>query len=139
MATKPVKIEGLKQFNKDLKTLDKDLPKMTRLALNEASSVIVDSARPKIPTRSGKARRSVKAQSTRTLARVSGGGGRAKYYPWLDFGGRVGKNKSVRRPFLKEGRYIYAAYHRKKRSGEFDRILEDALVKVVSSAGFEVD
>lgn len=135
----PVRIDGLKQFNKDLKKLDKDLPKMVRLALNKASDTIVDRAVPLVPSRSGRARRSVKSQSTRTLARVSGGGGRVPYYPWLDFGGRVGKGRSVRRPFKKEGRYIYKAYFKAKRSGEFDRILEESILDVVKQTGLDYE
>ncbi len=137
--TEAIKIEGLKKFSKDLKRLDNDLPKALRLALNDAANIIVDDAKPRVPSRSGKAKRSVKAQSTRTKARVVGGGGRALYYPWLDFGGRVGRNRSVSRPFKKEGRYIYKAYFAAKRSGEFQDALTENLIKVASSAGIEVD
>lgn len=138
--TDPISIKGLKQFNKDLKTLDKDLPKATRVAFNRAADVIVAEARPKVPKgpHNGRARRSVKAQSTRTEARVKGGGGRALYYPWLDFGGKVGRRGAVKRPFLKEGRYIYRAYFDKRRSGEFQEILEDALMDVAKQAGIEI-
>lgn len=135
----PIKIEGLRKFSRDLKTLDKELPKALRLALNEAAGVIVSDAKPRIPSRSGKARRSVVAQSTRTESRVSGGGNRAPYYPFLDFGGRVGRNKSVRRPFLKEGRYIYRAYFDAAVRDEFVQVMEKSLIKVADSAGIEVE
>lgn len=135
----PIKIEGLRKFSRDLKTLDKELPKALRLALNEAAGVIVSDAKPRIPSRSGKARRSVVAQSTRTESRVSGGGNRAPYYPWLDFGGRVGRGRSVRRPFLKEGRYIYRAYFDAAVRDEFVQVMEKSLIKVADSAGIEVE
>ncbi len=137
--TEAIKIVGLKQFSKNLKTLDNDLPKALRLALNESANVIVDDAKPRVPSRSGKAKRSIKAQSTRTKARVSGGGGRALYFPWLDFGGRVGRNRSVSRPFKKKGRYIYRAYFAARDSGEFQGALNKNLIKVADSAGIEVD
>jgi len=134
----PVKIEGLKLFTKNLKKIDKDLPKMVRLALNQASDTVVDRAVPKVPVKSGRARRTLKAQSTRSAARVAAGSRKAPYYAWLDFGGRVGKNKSVVRPFKKEGRYLYKAYFEAKRSGEFDTILDKALIEVAEAAGLKV-
>lgn len=129
-------IEGLSEFQRNLKALDRDLPKALRIAFNDAADIIVSDARPRIPSRSGRARGTVKARSTQKQARVSGGGNRAPYYPWLDFGGRVGRRKSVHRPFLTDGRYIYNAYFRRR--GEFADAMEDAIVKVASQAGIEV-
>lgn len=134
--TDPVKITGLREFVRGLKDMDRDLGKAVRLAFNEAADIVVADARPRVARRSGKAQASVKARSTQTAARIVGGGNRAPYYPWLDFGGRVGRRKSVRRPFLKDGRYIYASYD--KRKGEFVEAMQDALVKVASDAGIEV-
>lgn len=132
----PVKITGLREFVRGLKDMDRDLGKLVRLAFNEAADIVVDDARPRVPRRSGKARASVKARSTQTAARIVGGGRKAPYYPWLDFGGRVGRRKSVKRPFLKDGRYIYASYDRRK--GEFVDAMSDGLVKVARDAGIEV-
>jgi hypothetical protein len=134
--TDAIKVEGLREFNRSLKALDSALPKALRIALNDAADVIVSDARPRVPRRSGRAAGTVRAQSTRTRARVKGGGNRAPYYPWLDFGGSVGRKRSVRRPFLSDGRYIYNAYFRRR--GQFVEALEDALVDVAEQAGFEV-
>jgi hypothetical protein len=131
-----VKITGLREFNKRLKALDAGLPKATRLALNDAGDVIVDDARPRVPSRSGRARRTVRARSTRTKVRVAGGGSRAPYYPWLDFGGRVGPGRSVRRPVLNRGRYIYAAFDRHR--DEFVDVLDKRLREVADDAGLQV-
>lgn len=133
----PIKIDGLNEFVKNLKKLDSDLPKAVRMAFNTAADVVVADARPKIPRSSGKAKASVKARSTRTASRVVGGSARVPYYPWLDFGGRVGRNKSVRRPFLKEGRYIYNAYFANR--ARYAEIVEESLLDVVRQAGIEVD
>lgn len=133
-----VRIEGLREFQRGLKQLGPDLPKALRMALNDAADVVVADARPRVPRRTGRAQRSVKAQSTQTSARVVGGGTRAKHYPFLDFGGRVGRNRSVRRPFLPKGRYIYNAYFKAKASGEFEKALQRGLVKVAGQAGIEV-
>jgi hypothetical protein len=134
-----VKVEGLAEFSRNLKKLDSDLPKALRLALNSAADLVVGKARPSIPTSSGRAARSVRSRSTRTAVRVTGGGARAPYYPWLDFGGRVGRNKSIVRPFYKDGRYIYASYFQLKASGEFQEALETALLDVCRQAGVEVE
>ena len=141
----PIKVEGLAEFSRNLKKLDADLPKALRVALNESAGLVVDYARPKIPSRSGRARGSVKTASTRTAARVRGGGNRAPYYPWLDFGGSVGRGRtgrgtgSVHRPFKKDGRYIYDGYFKLKASGEFQTTLEAALLDVARQAGIEVE
>lgn len=134
-----VRIEGLAEFSRSLKKLDADLPKALRLALNSSADVVVSGAKGKVPNRSGRARGSIRAASTRTEVRVRAGGKRAPYYPWLDFGGRVGRGRSVARPFLKDGRYLYNTYFEVKRSGKFAAALEGALVGVVESAGLEVD
>jgi hypothetical protein len=139
MATEPIKIEGLNQFVGNLKTIDAGLPKAVRRAFNEAADVVVDDASPRVPRRSGRARGSVRSRSTQRFARISGGGGKAPHYPWLDFGGRVGRRGSARRPFLTEGRYIYRSYFEARASGEFERVMVRALLDVVSSAGIEVD
>src|SRR5689334_15341087 len=82
----PIKITGLAEFNRALRRMSTDLPKALRQAQNEAAGIVVDWARPRVPVRSGRAARSVRASSTRTAARVTGGGARVPYYPWLDFG-----------------------------------------------------
>lgn len=137
--TDAIKIEGLREFTRGLKDMDRDLPKALRLAFNTAADVIVSDARTHVPSRSGRARSSVVARSTQTKARVEGGGRRAPYYPWLDFGGSVGRNHSVKRPFLgREGRYIYKAYFRRRDSGEFQDALLDGIKTVARDAGIEV-
>jgi hypothetical protein len=134
----PIKIEGLNRFVRDLKTIDAELPKMVRKAFNTSTDLVVDDARPRIPRRSGRARGSVRSRSTQTFARITGGGAKAPHYPWLDFGGRVGRRGSIRRPFLTEGRYIYRSYYDLRARGEFERVMVAELLRVVRSAGIEV-
>jgi hypothetical protein len=132
--TDAVKIEGLREFRLGLRDLNADLPKALRLAFNDAADLIVSDARPKVASRTGRAASTVKARSTQTSARVVGGGNRAPYYPWLDFGGRIPRGPS--RPFLPKGRYIYAAFFRRR--DEFTDRLQDRLVEVAHAAGIEV-
>lgn len=133
-----IKVVGLAEFNRSLKRMDAELPKALRVALNQSVDVVVRDAQAQVPRRSGRAAASIRAQSTRTVARVKAGGRRAPYYPWLDFGGAVGRHKSVKRAFLKQGRYIYDAYFKRRDSGEFAEILATTLADVARSAGLEV-
>lgn len=135
--TDAIKIDGLAVFTRNLKKLDSDLPKALRIAFNTAADVVVTDARMNIPTKSGKAKASVVARSTATASRVVGGSKRVPYYPWLDFGGRVGKRGSVTRPFIKHGRYIYNAYF--DNQSRYADLVEKALLDVARAAGVEVD
>lgn len=137
--TVKVGIEGFKEFRKALKQVGGDLPKATRVAFNKASQVVVDEAKPDVVSDSGAAANSVRAQSTQTASRVSGGSGKAPYYGWLDFGGRVGKYKQISRPYKQDGRYIYAAYFRKRDSGEFQEVLSESLQDVAVQAGLAIE
>lgn len=138
--TEAIKVEGLAAFNRSLKQLDAALPKALRLALNEAADLVVTGARTKVPRRTGRAASSIKAKSTRTKVRVSEGGRRAVYMPWLDYGGEGRRRgRPPKRPFIREGRYVYKAYFGARDSGEFERVLTKALLGVAASAGVEVD
>lgn len=136
-AIEPIKITGLAEFNRNLRKLNSDLPKVLRQAQNTGAQLVVDWAQPRVPSRSGKARRSVRASSTRTAARVTGGGARQPYYPWLDFGGRVGRKRAVHRAFLPGGRYIFAGYA--ARRDEVHDALTEALIEVAEQAGVVID
>lgn len=132
-----IKIDGLNEFVRNLRKLDAELPKQLRVGFNVAAQLVVDYARPRVPHRSGRAAGSIRARSTRTTVRVSEGGNRAPYMPWLDFGGKVGRRKSVHRPFIKEGRFLYAGL-----VNERERIhgaVVDALLTAARNAGVEVD
>jgi hypothetical protein len=135
--TDAIKIEGLAAFTRNLKKLDTDLPKALRMAFNGCADVVVNDARQSIPTKSGKAKASVKSRSTSTASRVVGGSNKVPYYPWLDFGGKVGKGGSVRRPFIKHGRYIYNAYFDNQK--RYAELVEKSLLDVARQAGVEID
>lgn len=134
-----IRIDGLREFVRNLKKLDSDLPKSLRKGLNTAADIVVDYAKPKVPTLTGRAARSIKTASTASEVRVKAGGKQAPYYPWLDFGGRIRPypRQVKRRPFRKDGRFLYAGLY-----AERDRIhaaVEAALLDAASAAGVEVD
>ena len=86
---------------------------------------------------------SIKTKSSQKFVRVSAGGSRAPYYPWLDFGGQIGarsgkaRGNRGRRPFIKDGRYLYASYFANRE--QFVEVLRKSLVKVATDAGIGVD
>lgn len=131
-----IKIDGLKELNKALKGIDADAAKTMRLVLNDAGQIVVSVAKPRVPSITGNARASIKVASTQTAVRVKAGGNKAPYYPWLDFGGAVGINKSVKRPFLKSGRYLWAAYSTQDKN--IAKLIEKRLHGLVAANGLDV-
>lgn len=131
-----VEIEGLSQLRRSLREIDKKAPRALRVAFNNAAEVIVSEARPKVPKGpTGRAKGAIKLRSSQSEARIAGGSKRVPYYPWLDFGGRAGRGRKMSRPFLKNGRYIYDAFFRKRQ--QFTDDLSEQLDGVVRSAGLE--
>jgi hypothetical protein len=131
-----LRVAGLKDFRSGLKGMDRDLPKGVRLALNDVANVLIAAVQPRIPTRTGNARASLKAASSQTEARISAGGRKAPYYPWLDFGGAVGPKKSVKRDFYKKGRYIFVVLG--EQQAEIEQAMADAVTKLAAGNGIEV-
>lgn len=130
-------VVGLADFNRSLRKLDKEAPKGLRLAFNGAADLLIDRTRPGIPRKSGAARSSLRASSTRTSARVRVGGPKAPYYPWLDFGGqgRI-KGRPVSRPYIEGGRYLYPTLRIIR--PDIEKLLAGSLADVARSAGIEV-
>lgn len=137
--TQAIKVEGLKEFSRALRGMDRELPKELRKGLNDLAESVIEEARPLAPSRTGAFRRSMKARSTRTLARAAVGAARVPYGPWIEFGGRVGPRQSVVRTFKKRGYHLYPTYDRMKASGEIEAKLSDVLRAVGQKAGLEVD
>lgn len=137
MATiQPISIEGLRDLQAALRGLDGEAQKQLRLVLNGAAATVAHAAARRVPTRTGKARGSIRPASSQREARVKAGGSKAAYYGWLDFGGAVGRKKNTRRRFLREGRYMYPAFHANRDS--IYNGLQKSLTDMLQSAGLEV-
>lgn len=137
--TDPIRIVGLTAFRRSLQQLDRDTPKLLRIAFNGVADVVIEKAVPKVPRRTGAAQAALKARSTQLFARVAGGGRKAPYYPWLDFGGKVGRNKRTVRPFYTDGRYLYKTYYELRDAGKLQDIMQQALLDIVRQSGLSVD
>lgn len=134
--TDAVRITGLRELQASLKAIDGDAQKELRLVLNKAVDGLVDRARPLIPSLTGKARGSLKAQSSQREARVVAGGARVPYVPWLEFGGRVGRKKSIARPFLPNGRYLFPTF--KKVYPDVVSAVADGVFGLIEKHGLDV-
>lgn len=135
--TRPrIEVAGLREFQRSLRQMDADLPKQIRVVLNASGEIVVKYAQPKIPSKSGRARASMKLRSSQREARLAAGGRRAPYYPWLDFGGSVGPNDSVQRPFITIGRYVYPTL--RDHNAEIQDAMAEGLQRLATDAGLEM-
>lgn len=132
----PIQIAGLAELRRSLRTIDASQARALRLAGNAAAKLVVDEAQPAVPRRSGKAQKSIRTRSSQLETRVVSGGNRAPYMPWLDYGGKVGKDNTASRPFIKEGRYVYPAFSRVR--DDVERVLRVELRTLAESAGLTV-
>lgn len=137
MSESAIKIDGLNQFVRNLKRLDADLPKALRIGFNDAAGIVVAAARPLVPHRTGKAAASIRVSSTRSAVRVLEGGAKAPYMPWLDYGGRTGRKRSVKRPFIGDGRFLYPTFY--KHGEEVHEAIVKALLDVAEQSGVVVE
>lgn len=135
MTIDPIKIRGLRDFQAGLKTMDGESQKKLRVTMNEVAETIAAGTRRRVPTRTGRAKGTVKVASSQREARVKAGGAKAPYYPWLDFGGVTTRGAS--RPYIKDkGRYLYVTYG-VSRAG-IQAALEKALTDLATESGFTV-
>lgn len=137
-AVDPIKVKGLIEFQRALKAVEDGAQKQLRVVFNAVAETVAGGARRRVKTgKTGKSKGSIKVASSQREAVVKAGGARVPWYPWLDFGGRVGIHKSVSRPFVQGGRYLYPSYDANRAS--IGPALERGLVDLVRSAGLEVD
>lgn len=131
-----LQVRGLRELQAALRKLDPALPKQIKLVLDEQMGIIVGAARRDIPVRSGRAARSIKARSGQREGRIAAGGRAAPWYPFLDFGGSVGRDKSTKRPYYSEGRYLYPAL--RTHHDDLQAALDAGLARLAADAGLEL-
>src|SRR5690606_30163928 len=130
--------EGLREFRQALRRVEGDAPNQLRIALSDVADIVDQGTKPQVPVRRGHAHGSVQDQSPQEKARVVAGGKRVPYYPWLDFGGRVGRKNATVREFVKDGRYLFPTYRQLRDRGVIEERLVRAIVRVARSVGWEV-
>jgi hypothetical protein len=124
-----VELVGLKEFRNALRKLSTDFPKEMRLGFREVAIDVAQRVAAKVPVgETGNAAASVKPRASQLGAGVAAGGAKVPYYGFLDFGGRVGKDRRISRPFIPQGRYLFPTIEE-----EHDQIIA-AAEKVVDDA-----
>lgn len=110
-----VYVTNLAQVRKYLRKIHPDLVPVLR---EDLKSAIILNTLPaimrKVPSRSNRARFTLKARSAGNTLYVLAGGKSsvAPYFGWLDFGGTLknrgpGRNQTIVRPIIRRGRYVY--------------------------------
>lgn len=138
-----IRVKGLRDLQRGLNQLEQKAGPELRKELNEVAEIVLASARVRVPRRTGAAAGSMKVGSTQRAAQIKVGGSKAPYYPWLDFGGSVGRGHrpgvagsgSVKRPLVDGGRYVYPALREKR--PEVVRRVDELIERLAASAGFD--
>jgi hypothetical protein len=109
MAGQTIRVRGIEEWRANLARLMSGLSDMADDVARESAQGVKRRARaltPVGPGLNGHARSSINVRG----ATVRGGSRTYPYFGWLDFGGRVGINRSVHRPYLRSGRIMFVAY-----------------------------
>jgi hypothetical protein len=131
-----VEVDGLAELRSQLRQFaDRDLPKALQRANKAAAETVAEAARRRAPERSGALRKSIRATASQTGSFVREGNAKVPYASWIDFGGRVGRNRSVSRPFMKGGRILYPAFA-ERRSAVVDAY-DDVIVDLIRRSGLD--
>lgn len=131
-----IQVVGLKELQKALRDIERDLPKELAAGLAEVSEMVLVKARALVPRgKTGNAQESMKVRKQQRGASIAVGGTKAPYYPWLDFGGRVGRRRSVKRTFIQGGRYIYPTL--KVMRPQVNAKVDEVVRRLSTQAGFD--
>jgi hypothetical protein len=138
-----IRVEGLGQLRRALRQIDNpDALGQLRDGLKAAAEIVAADARNHMPSRTGRAKSSVRAVASGNQALVIGGKATVPYYGWLDFGSRTpvhGNPRSVG-PWRGSGqgppagRFIYPAIERNER--RIVHAVGEAVEDTIRKAGF---
>lgn len=134
---KRVVVTGLRDLGKALKDLDTEAKQLMSNSLKGIAEGVASDVRSRVPHKTGALAASYKARGSVGGAAIAWSGTKAPYAPWIDFGGKVGKDKSVSRPFIKGGRYLYPAIA--DNMADISDLVADAINDVVTKYGLKVE
>ena len=135
MAPVGVQVVGLKEFRRSIAHLPEVKTELRNDMLTVGKKIAADAAT-HVPSKTGRARSTIRVGVSGNQAYVAGGKQRVPYYGWLDFGSRTAKTGQPRSvgPWAKtgagpkQGRYLYPAIERNTKAikkaalAAFDRI-----------------
>lgn len=142
-----VQVRGLAELRKAFRDVSKDIPKEMGRAFKAVAETVAGRARAKVPSRSGRAASSIVARGSQRGAAIAFGGTRAEYFPWLDFGGSVGRGHkpgqawsgAIKREWMGlpngQGRYVYPAIRQSR--PEIEQAADAAIVAAARRAEFD--
>lgn len=105
-----VSVNGVRELQGALKQIEETLPRELRTVFNAAAEHVARRARPAVPVKTGRLVATIQPASTQRVGRVAyNRPGSVPYAGFIEFGGAVGRNRSVRRPFIRQGRYLFPA------------------------------
>ena len=122
MPSSGVEIEGVREFHRALAKFDPELNKALKAEMKTVADTVAESARAAMPSKSGRARGSVRSGADNKGPYVAGGKKSVPYVGWLDFGSRrpvTGQPRSYG-PWFRSGagpargRFIYPAIDQQK-------------------------
>lgn len=137
MTERSVKVEvrGLRELGSAFNKLDREAAAELKHELTGAAQEVVGLVQSRVEKLTGAAAGSVKAKGSTRGASIAFGGTAAPHYPWLDFGGKVGRGDSIERPFIQGGRYVYPAIA--ERSDATNEAIDGAVKRAAQRAGFD--
>lgn len=146
--SRQVEVLGLRELSAAFKAMDADLHRDFKAGLKRIADKVVGKVQQKLPWNSGSAARSVKARASARGASIAFGGTAAPHYPWLDFGGSVGRGHvsgqawsgAIKRDWqgvpTGSGRYIYPTISEEGQTIRDD--VEDLIKRTAQAQSFEV-
>ena len=99
-----VKAAQASELRTALREVSDEVGDLVQSLMEDIAKEVAADARSRVPTRTGTAAASYRA-SGETISFGTG----VPYVPWLEFGGSVGRKKSIHRPYQRRGRYVYPA------------------------------
>lgn len=143
----PIKVHGLLEFERALKTMESDASKTLAIGLKAIANIVYQDALPKIPVKTGRAKGSAKISVTQRRVSIKAGGNMVSYWGWLDFGGWTGRGRTGRgtgsvyrkwmgRP-VGNGRYFWHSFAEKRE--EIQHRLDMLLNETARRAGLDAD
>ena len=93
-----VEITGRRELTRALNRVEKDIGKALTVELRDAADEVAKEARRAVPSRSGRAAKSIRSVGTKLRVAVVGGRKSVPYYGWLEFGSRnprLGRSRRV--------------------------------------------
>lgn len=117
-----------------MRQVEQRLPRELRGAFNEAAKHVVRRAQPQVPVRTGRLAASIRPFSTQRTGRVAYGTlNQVPYAGFIEFGGNVGRGDSVKRPYRRQGRYLFPAAEQEREP--VVRTLEEQLTALIRRSG----